>query len=162
MKVRATPQELAIIKDAMNKEKMPRVHRRYRALYLFLSGKTCKEVAGLMGITAITVSNINRTYRSAGLAGILDKTIPGRPSRLTQEQRDELKQVILNKLPSEVGFPDKGHWTAEVIGGYVKQAYGYQYSIRGITRMLEHMGIVYIRPNYVLAQREDASTEKMG
>jgi len=32
------------------------------------------------------------------------KPVPGRPSRHTVEQQAELKSVIINKVPSEVGF----------------------------------------------------------
>lgn len=154
MKMRATPQELAIVKDAINREKIPRVQKRYRILYMFLSGKTGKEIADIMGVTAITVSNIHRAYKAEGLAGIQDKSIPGRPPRLIPEQREKLKQTVLHKNPADVDFPNRQHWTAQLIGAYVEREFGYHYSIRGITRMLEHMGIVFIRPNYVLANTE--------
>jgi len=55
-------------------------------------------------------------------------------------------------LPKEVGYAKKANWTAELIGNYIFREFGYRYSIRGITRMLEHMGIVYIRPHYMMAE----------
>ncbi len=152
MKMRATPQELAIIKHALRQETVPRVQKRLRALYLFLSGKTCQETAQIIGMTAATVSNINRTYKQTGLEGIPGKSIPGRPSRLSPDQQEQLKQIVLQTPPKEVGCGEKANWTAELIGNYISREFGYCYSIRGITRMLEHMGIVYIRPNYMLAE----------
>ena len=43
--MRASQEELNLIKAAMDCEKNVRVFKRYQALYLFLSGKTCEEVA---------------------------------------------------------------------------------------------------------------------
>jgi len=152
MKIRATPEKLAAIKFAMEKEKAPRVYKRYQALYLFLLGKTCKEVSKIVGLTDITVCNIHRAYKKMGLAAIPDKLIPGRPSRLTQKQLRELKNVILNKRPSDVGLSTSLPWTANLIAEYIKQKYDYTYSIRGITGMLERLGFIYVRPTYVLLQ----------
>jgi putative transposase len=152
MKMRATPQELAIIKHTLRQETVPRVQKRLRALYLFLSGKTCQETAEIIGMTAATVSNINRTYKQSGLGGLPGKSIPGRPSRLSPPQQEQLRHIVLEKLPKEVGLCEKANWTAELIGNYIFREFGYRYSIRGITRMLEHMGIVYIRPHYMMAE----------
>jgi len=151
MKIRATPEELAAIKFAMEKEQTPRVYKRYQALYLFLSGKTCKEVSSLIGLTDITVCNIHRAYKKDGLAVIPDKSIPGRPTRLTQNQLNELKHVILNNMPSDVGLVTDLPWTASLIAEYIKNKYNYTYSIRGITGMLERLGFIYVRPTYILA-----------
>ncbi|MBP2632421.1 MAG: hypothetical protein H6Q70_3049, partial [Firmicutes bacterium] len=72
MKIRATQEELNAIKIAMDKEKSVRVYKRYLALYLFLSGKICNEISDIIGITAITVCNLHKTYKKEGLAGIPD------------------------------------------------------------------------------------------
>lgn len=152
--MRTSPEELDTIKAAMNLEKKARVFKRYQALYLFLSGKKRAEIAEFLGISVTTVSNIHSIYRKEGLAGIPDKPVPGRPARLTNEQQSELRKVILNKVPSEVGFPAKFNWTAGMIGKYIKKNYSYSYSIRGITGMLDRMGLSYTRPTYVLAKAD--------
>ncbi|WP_425058205.1 IS630 family transposase [Sporomusa carbonis] len=160
MRTRASQEELNEIKNAMNTEKRARIFKRYQALYLFLSGKTCKEVASIVGITANTVCNLHKIYQKEGLEGIPDKPISGRPPRFTSEQRVALKQVIINKVPSEVGFAAEFNWTAGLIGKYIKREYGYDYSIRGITGMLERMGLSYTRPTYVLAQADKQKQEQ--
>jgi len=160
MKIRATQEELNAIKIAMDKEKSVRVYKRYLALYLFLSGKICNEISDIIGITAITVCNLHKTYKKEGLAGIPDKSIPGRPVRLTQEQRNVLKQVILNNIPSDVGFLTDFNWTAGLIGKFIKREYGYDYSIRGITGLLKRMGLSYTRLTYVLAKADKEKQEQ--
>ena len=158
--MRASQEELNQIKAAMDSEKKVRVFKRYQALYLFLSGKTCEEVAEIVGITQNTVSNIHIKYKDEGLNGIPDKPMLGRPSRLNKEQIASLKAVILYKLPVEVGFPAEFNWTAGLIGKYIKREYGYKYSIRGITKMLDRMGLSYTRPTYVLAKADKQKQEQ--
>ena len=150
--MRASQEELMIIKKAMDSEKKVRVFKRYQALYLYLSGKTCEEIAAIIGINKNTVSNINTIYKNQGLSGIPDKTIPGRPSRLNTDQQAALRVAILEKVPSELGFQAEFNWTAGLIAKYIKNEYGYDYSIRGITVMLERMGLSYTRPTYILAK----------
>lgn len=158
--MRASQEELNLIKAAMDAEKKVRVFKRYQALYLFLSGKTCEETAQIVGITKTTVCNIHTTYKNEGLNGIPDKPVPGRPSRLNKEQQTALKAVILDKVPSEVGFPAEFNWTADLVGKYIKREYEYDYSIRGITGMLDRMGLSYTRPTYVLAKADKQKQEQ--
>lgn len=158
--LRASQEELNAIKSAMDAEKTARVFKRYQALYLFLSGKPCREVAEIVGITKDTVSVIHKTYRNEGLNGIPDKPKSGRPPRLDEEQRAALKEVILSKVPSEVGFAAEFNWTAGLIAKYIKREYGYDYSIRGITGMLARMRLSYTRPTYVLAKADKQKQEQ--
>ena len=158
--MRASQEELKTIKSAMDAEKKARVFKRYQALYLFLSGKPCREVAEIAGITKDTVSNIHQTYRHEGLNGIPDKPKSGRPPRLDEEQRASLKKVILSKVPSEVGFPAEFNWTAGLIAKYIKREFGFDYSIRGVTGMLDRMGLSYTRPTYVLAKADKQKQEQ--
>lgn len=158
--MKASQEELDLIKAAMDSEKKARIFKRYQALYLFLSGKRGGEVAKIIGISPNTVSNIHTAYKNEGLKGIPDKPVPGRPSRLNEEQQTELKLVILNKVPSEVGFPAEFNWIAGLIGKYIKREYGYDYSIRGITGMLDRMGLSYTRPTYVLAKADKEKQEQ--
>lgn len=152
--MKASQEELNLIKAAMESEKTARVFKRYQALYLFLSGYKCREVAEIVGLTPNTVSVLHNLYKKEGLKGIPDKPIPGRPRRLTSEQEAALKSIILNKVPVEVGFPADFNWTADLIRKYVMREYGYSYSIRGITKILDRLRLSYTRPTYVLAKAD--------
>ena len=158
--MRASQEELNRIKVAMETEKKARVFKRYQALYLFLTGKTCNEVAEIVGVTKNTVSNIHIVYKNEGINGIPDKSMPGRPSRLNEEQIASLRDLILQKLPVEVGFPAEFNWTAGLIAKYIKREYGYKYSIKGITKILKRIGLSYTRPTYVLAKADKQKQEK--
>ena len=154
MKKRVSEKELNLIKMAMDAESKIHIYKRYQALYLFLSGRTCKETAEILGITSTTVSNIHRAYKQEGLAGIPFKLIPGRPSRLDVTQLADLRTVILEKVPSDVGFIAEFNWTAGLIVQYIHRMYGLDYTVSGVTRILDRMGLSYTRPTYVLAKAD--------
>jgi len=158
--MRVSQEKLDQIKTAMDAEKKARIFKRYQALYLYLSGKKCIEVADIVGITKNAVSNIHIRYKTEGLAGIPDKLRPGRPQRLSEEQEAVLRDVIITKVPSEVGFPADYNWTAGLIAKYIKREFSFDYSIRGITGMFERMGLSYTRPTYVLAKADKQKQEQ--
>ena len=144
-------EELAKIKDAMDKETIVRVFKRYKALYLYLSGMIGSDVAKQTGITVNTICNLYKKYQFAGLSGIPDKKISGRPVRLTLEERNTLKELIMKQHPFDVGVSKDFNWTAGLIANYIQREYGYTYSIRGITGLLARMGFYYKYPIYVFA-----------
>ena len=150
-------EELAEIKDAMENEKIVRVFKRYKALYLYLSGMIGRNVAKQTGITVNTICNLHKKYQIEGLSGIPDKTIAGRPIRLTLEERNTLKELIVKQHPCDVGVSDDFNWTAGLVAKYIKREYGYAYSIRGITGLLARMGFYYKYPAYVFVS---VDTEK--
>jgi transposase len=152
--MRVPREELQRIKSAMNNEKEARYFKRYQSLYLYLSGKKCDEVASIVGLSKISVSRINQVYKKEGLAGIPDKPRKGRPRKLTQEQEAKIKELILGKVPSEVGFPAEFNWTAGLVAKYIKREFGLDYTIRGITGILDRLGLSYTRPTYVLAKAD--------
>lgn len=158
--MRVPQEELDKVKAAMDTQKKVKIFKRFQALYLYLSGKTCKEVAKIVGLNKCTVSEINQIYKNEGLAGIPYKPPTGRPPKLTKEQQAGLKEIILNKLPVDVGFPAEFNWTAGLIAKYIKQEYGFDYTIRGITKMLDRLNLSYTRPTYVLAKADKQKQEQ--
>lgn len=150
VKKKVSVEELTKIKDAMEKEKVVRVFKRYKALYLYLSGMTGRDVAMQTGITVNTICNLYKKYQLEGISGIPDKKISGRPVRLTLEERNTVKELIMHQHPFEVGVSNNFNWNAGLLAKYIKREYGYAYSIRGITGLLARMGFYYKYPTYVL------------
>lgn len=158
--MRVSQEELKEVKSAMNAEKKARYYKRFQSLYFYLSGKTCAEVAEIVGLDKASVSRINQVYENEGLEGIPDKSRSGRPKRLTVEQETGIREMIINKLPSDFGFPAEFNWTAGLVAKYIKREYGFDYSIRGITGMLDRLGLSYTRPTYVLAKADKQRQEQ--
>jgi transposase len=90
-------------------------------------------------------------YEKEGISGLIMRFSPGRSSRLTKDQRDELKRVIVNQVPADVGFTARFNWTLQLIADYIEHTYGYKYSLRGVSKLMEHMDMSYTKPTYTLA-----------
>ena len=158
--MRVSQEELNKVKAAMVAEKEARHYKRYQSVYLYLSGMTCEEVANIVGFHKSTVSDINQKYNKEGLSGLPDKHHPGRPKRLTEEQESAIKEMILTKLPYDVGFPAEFNWIAGLVAKYIKREYNLEYSIRGITKMFKRLNLSYTRPTYVLAKADKEKQEQ--
>ncbi len=150
--IKASPEELRAVEQAMNAEKQTRMYKRYRALYLYLSGKSFAKITELSSLCRASVYRLVQVYRQEGLSGIPDKPRKGRPQRLSKQQEAALRDMILSKVPADVGLTAESNWTAALIGEYIKREYGFNYSIRGITGMLKRLGLTYSHSTYLPAK----------
>ena len=60
--MRVSEKELIAVEKAMKNEKNTRIYKRYRSLYLYLSGESCRKIAKTIGISKTIVSRINQVY----------------------------------------------------------------------------------------------------
>ncbi|WP_370511229.1 helix-turn-helix domain-containing protein [Paenibacillus odorifer] len=75
--------------------------------------------------------NYIHAYEKAGILGLIMRLSPGRSPRLTKDQRDELKRVIVSQVLADV-FTARFNWTLQLIADYIERTYGCQYSLRGV------------------------------
>jgi transposase len=143
--------ELQEIDKQLKQEKDRRMFERYQTVRLHLLGHKQLQIAAIIGRTERTVRTYLQHYQQAGLDGLEMKFSPGRSERLTKEQQTELKKTIIELLPDEVGFTAKFNWTLHLIGEYIKREFGIQYSIRGVSKIMERLEMSYTKPTYILA-----------
>lgn len=82
----------------MKKEKDRRMFERYQAVYLYLQGKTMKEIAEILRRNEKTVSQYIRSYQAKGLDGLQMEHSPGAPTRLTPEQQEQFKRIVVEQF----------------------------------------------------------------
>ncbi|AVF20608.1 winged helix-turn-helix domain-containing protein [Paenibacillus larvae] len=143
--------ELAKVTAAMQQTKERRMYERYQAIYLHLKGTSMKAIADILNRNRMTVSSYIHTYENGGLGALQIKHSSGAPTRLTKQQQDRLKQTVAYSVPHEVGFTAKHNWTLELIATYVEREWGHCYSLRGISKVMERLGLSYTKPTYTLA-----------
>lgn len=78
----------------------------------------------------------------------------GRPSFLTAEQEEELRSLIIDQKPADVGFPAEMNWTAPLVRDWIKREFGVAYSERGARKLLRLLGFSYTKPTYTLAKAD--------
>jgi len=156
--------ELERIAEAMKQAKERRMYERYQAVYLYLKGHSMTAIGDILNRNRMTVSHYIHTYENGGLAALQLKHSSGAPTRLTKDQQDQLKQTVAYSVPHDVGFTAKHNWTLELIAAYVEREWGCRYSLRGISKVMERLGLSYTKPTYTLAaadpekQRQFAET----
>ena len=128
-----------------------RMYERLQAIHLWLLRVPVKQIAEMLCRSDKTIRTYIRAYKESGFEGLEIKHAPGKSCRLTAEQRDELKQVMISQVPSDKGFPAKFNWTLQIIAQYIERVYGFQYSLRGVSKLMERMNMSYTRPTYTLA-----------
>jgi transposase len=138
-------------------KKQTDVHLRARltAVRLVMEGWTGKEAAHLCNLHRQSVSTYVKKFNEGGMDALLERKYgPGRECFLTEDQQNELKQVMLTSSPSDHGLGCAVSWTTPVIREYLKNTYDIKMSLTGILRMLWRLGLSYTRPTYVLAKAD--------
>jgi transposase len=143
------------VEQRLKREQGRRMFERYQTIKLYLQGTCYNQIATAIGRPESTVKAYIRIYRKQGLDGLIMRFSTGAPERLTKEQQAQLKQVIIQSLPHEIGFTAKFNWTLELIGAYIKREFEQEYSIRGISKIMHRLNLSYTKPTYTLAAADE-------
>lgn len=110
----------------------------------FVDKKKTREIANLLGTSKSKVSYWICKHKS-GLS-LEDKPRSGRPSKLTKEQFEKLKNV-LQKKPQEKRFGGQSMgWTTSMALKYIEEKFKVSYTQRNITKLLHKLGLSLITP----------------
>src|SRR5271157_198004 len=128
--------------------------RRRQAIAMLRSGKTYRMVAQQLRASLSSVVRWYQAYRKKGREGIRSQAKWGRPSLLTDHQKEKLKQTLLQ------GAAATGHatdlWTLKRIVRLIKADYGVQYTHVGVWKLLRHdFGWSYQKPQRRALQRNE-------
>jgi transposase len=145
--------------ERMKKEKSRRMFERYQTIHLHLQGMTTKQIAGIIQRNEKTVIAYIRAYQEQGLDGLQMNHSPGAPTRLTQQQQEQFKQTIVEKLPHEVGFTAKFSWTLHLMGEYIKREFDVTYSLQGVANIAHRLNLSYTMPTYTLAAADETKQQ---
>lgn len=148
------------LKRKMKSCKNPRMQERYQTVYLYLQGYSKEEIAKITGRGLTTVYRYINLYLNSGLKSLRLKHSPGRPNFLTEEQRQEVYDVVSNQVPKEVGFPVEMNWTAPLLREWIERIFGIKYSNRGAVELLHSLGFSCTRPTYTLAKADPEQQER--
>ena len=115
------------------KEKDARAKIRLHVLLLRQQKYTQPEIAAMVHVTQGTVSNICRRFLKEGWASVYDKPRDGRPSRLTPQQKNSLKELLSNEF---VDGEIRRGWQTKDVTNLVKEKFSVKYSQRKVRDLL--------------------------
>jgi putative transposase len=152
--------EIQILKAAMKETKDRRMFERYQTILLHLHGVKCDQISIIVGRTTVTIGSYVKAYRTKGLDGLVLRESPGRPSFLTKEQEEQVRKLIVEQRPSDVGFPSEMNWTAPLLRDWIQHEFSVKYSERGTRKLLRLLGFSYTKPTYTLAHADPKKQEQ--
>lgn len=83
---------LTVIEERMKSTKDRRMYERLQAIRLRLLGKPVSEIATILLRSEKTIRIYIHAFEKEGISGLNMRSSPGRTSRLTKDQQDELKR----------------------------------------------------------------------
>jgi transposase len=96
------------------------IRQRLLAIKYLSEGKKRKEVSLILGCTDLTLANWIQKYVDGGLDGLVEPIKHNVTSRLNDDQRQELRRMILNERPTKYGI-NREIWTGDIISEVIKK-----------------------------------------
>lgn len=128
------------LKALSNKVKDHRMRLRLLAVSHFKSGKNRAEIARMLNISRRIVNDWVANYLSRGISALESKKQTGRPSYLSEQEKQTLSLYIKAQSQSDAG----GRLTGESIQSYINANFGVNYHSNAIYKLLKSIGFSWI------------------
>src|SRR5215218_3821291 len=131
--------------------------RRLRAFELKERGWKQTQIADALGVTEGAVSQWMKRAREEGVEGLRHKPPPGAPSRLSEDQRAKLPELLAQGAQAH-GF--KGEvWTCERVAVVIRREFGVSYHPAHVSRVVRMLGLSLQKPQRRAEQRDEEAID---
>lgn len=120
------------------------IRHRLEAIRLLHHGSSRIEVCEQVGCSYDTLTSWIRKYLQGGFKALASPIKHQKPSRLTSEQQQQLKEMILTQLPMDYGI-ERQMWTGAIISEVIAQRFKVQLKDSRIYELLHELGLSYQR-----------------
>jgi transposase len=127
--------------------------RRKKAISLSRKGNQTIEIAHVIGTTRRSIRRWKAAFRTQGAEGIRSKPSPGRPTKLSEEQKRDLEQELLKGAKAFGYLSDL--WTCPRIAQLISHKYGVLYHVDHIGRLLHSLGWSPQKPQRRALERDE-------
>jgi transposase len=121
--------------------------KRLHALLALAQGQSVSDVAEMLALGEQTVRDYRNQYLCKGMASLVYKAPPGRPSKLSKTQRQQLAEWI-KASPQDVGYTS-GCWNTPMVQDLIQRHFGVAYHPHYIATLLKNMGFSYQKARFV-------------
>ncbi len=132
--------------------------RRRIAGKLLQEGKGVREVARLVGASPSSVSRWKRLLERGGMGELKARPHPGKPPKLTSQQKQTLAQ-ILQQGALAAGFATD-LWTLARVAQVIERHFQVQYHPGHVWRILQEMGWNAQKPERRARKRDEAAVRQ--
>jgi len=127
-----------------------KVYERLLFVKLRYSGRSAEEAATDVGFSRATGYNTQDLWNKKGPEHMLPVPNPGRPPRMTKQQKDDLRE-ILRLHPMETND----------VRLYIIEEFGIDYSMKQVHVILSKMGLHHAKPYPEDHRRPDDANEQL-
>jgi transposase len=124
-----------------------RLVKRIHGLLAIAEGMTVSEVAHMLALGEQTVRDYLHRFLWQGVASLVYQRPPGRPSKLTKTQRQELTALI-KAGPQASGYTS-GCWSATMLQDLIQRHFGVEYHPHYLCTLLHNLGFSYQKARFV-------------
>jgi transposase len=135
-----------------------RAGRRLRALELKERGWKQSEIAEALGVSEGAVSQWMKRAREEGAQALRHKPPPGAPSRLSDEQRARLPELLARGAQAH-GFRGEV-WTCERVAIVIRKEFGVSYHPAHVSRVVRGLGLFLQKPMRRANQRDEQAIRR--
>lgn len=118
--------------------------RRLLALALVMEGASRAEAAQACGMDRQTLRDWVHRYNAQGMDGLIDRPLPGRTPRLTQEQEAEL--VVIVEEGPDVAVDGVVRWRRVDLRDVIETRFGVSMHERTVGKVLHKLGFRRLSP----------------
>ena len=135
-----------LLKEAEREKQVPLVKSLMALLELDRDRSSLAKVARTLQVQRSTIRSWLKLYLLGGLSALTPQTSPGRPSKLSQTQQEELAELI-DQGPAKAGFVGNS-WRSPMIQMLVCTLYSVTYSVKYIPQLLDRMGFSFQKARF--------------
>lgn len=120
------------------------IRKRLDAIKLLMDGQSRTQVAQQLNCRYDTLTSWIDAYLTGGLAQLVVAITHNKPSRLTVEQQQQLKVMLLTQRPSNYGI-ERQLWTGGIIAEVIEQRWKVSLKDSRIYEILDELGLSHQR-----------------
>jgi len=109
------------------------------------------QASSAVGVSKVAGYIWLKEWNENGLEGLKPNYAGGRPSKLSSEQKKELKTILIKR----------DDWTTKEIRQLIEEKFSVSYSLRNVERLLRDMGMKYGKPYQHDYRRPKDAEEKL-
>ena len=122
-------------------------------------GERPSDVIASYGLCRTSIYRWLRAERKRGEKALQSTKGTGRPPKLTDKQKKQVRRWICGKDPRQYGF-DFGLWTRQIVGALIKERMGIDLGLTAVGRLLAELEITPQKPLRRAYERDPEAIEK--
>jgi transposase len=132
--------------------------RRRRAIALLKQGHGVRETARLVAASPGTVTKWRQAYEQHGEQALQAHSPPGRPSKLSDRQKNKLAKLLLMG-PGRQEYATE-LWTLRRVAQVIRKHFGVTYDPSSVWHILRGMGWSCQKPQQRARERDEQAIER--